>query len=118
MTVSDYQRDVAIRAYENETGRTFVPGEVVEISVDALAFAEYQTPWLDLDSYIDARCIYDPETNGELVWLVTDFFLHTKTPPIFVDILSDGIALVDGSHRTTAAFIAGKSTILAQLNAG
>lgn len=112
----DYNQEVAIKVYENKFGRTFVPGEIVDVPVDALLFSVYQMPWKTLEEYRKARCIYDAETNDELIYLVTTLLREPEIPPIYVDILSDGVALVDGTHRVTAALIAGDVTIPAQLN--
>jgi hypothetical protein len=109
-------RELAIEAYERKTGRAFVPGEVVEIPVDALVFAEYQTTWASLEEFAEDRCRYDRETNEWLVYYVTEALLQPEVPPIYVDVLDEGVALVDGAHRTAAHFIAGRTTIPAQLN--
>ena len=113
----DEQQKLAVEAYEENFGRVFVPDdEVVMIPIDALLFSEYQHVWTDLDEYWQDRCIYDPETNEELIYFVTTLLREDGIPPIYVDILEDGVALVDGVHRTTAAFIAGDTHIAANLN--
>lgn len=112
----DDNQITAISCYKMNTGRTFVPGEIVEIPIDALVFTEYQKVWTNLQDFEEDRCIYDSETNEWLVDLVTEVLLEPDIPPIYVDVLPDGLALVDGVHRTTAAFISNRSTILAQLN--
>lgn len=112
----DYQQMVAVVSYKKTTGQTFTPGEIVEIPIDALMFSVYQKPWATLEMYREVRCIYDPETNEELVYLVTQLLNEPHIPPIYVDVLHDGVALVDGVHRVTAAMIAGKTHVLAQLN--
>lgn len=112
----DDNQSTAIEAYEKKTGRVFIPGPVVELSIDALAFAEYQQPWKTFREFVKARCHYDSETNEWLSEYVQETLLEPDIPPIYVDILNDGIALVDGAHRVTAYFIADRPTIRAQLN--
>lgn len=115
----DENQEAAVEVYEDRTGRRFVPGQIVELPIDALVFTEHQKVWTTLEDYKKDRCKYDPETNEWLVYFVTDFLRETpRIPLIFVDILDDGVALVDGVHRVTSAFIAEQPTILAQLNAG
>lgn len=112
----DDYRELAIHNYERKTGRTFIPGDVVEMPIDALVFAEYQKPWVTLEAFAEDRCVYDQETNEWLVYYVTEGLLAPEVPPIYLDILDDGVALVDGAHRTAARFIAGLPTISVQLN--
>jgi hypothetical protein len=112
----DEGQQVAVEAYLKKTGRTFVPGAIIPIATDALVFAEYQQPWPTLARYQADRCIYDPETNEWLVDLVSKVLLQPTMPAIYVDVLDDGIALVDGCHRTTAYLIAGREFIWAQIN--
>lgn len=106
----------AISSYKQFTKRTYVPGDMVLVPIDALMFATYQTPWPDLDSYVRDRCVYDPETNEELIWYVTENWSDTTPPPIYIDILNDGVALVDGLHRTMWYLLNGYLEIPAQLN--
>lgn len=107
----------AIHAYEELTGRKYEPGDItVSIPLDALVFADYQQPWTSLEDYKRDRCIYDPETNAWLIAYVTEVLIKPTMPPIFIDILEDGVALVDGVHRVTANLIAGKEYIFARLN--
>jgi len=115
MTMDEGQEQ-AIAAYLEKTGRTFVPGAVIPIATDALVFAEYQQPWPTIEKYTEDRCIYDPETNEWLISLVSEVLLDVKIPPIYVDILEDGIALVDGCHRVTAHLISGHEVVWAQIN--
>lgn len=112
----DYNQKVAIKGYWERTGRTFVPGQMVEIPTDALVFTDYQQVWTTVDDYRKGRCHSDPETNEELVYYVTHELLDPELPPVYVDITDDGVALVDGVHRTTAALIANQPTIYAYLN--
>lgn len=116
MSGQDEQQQTAIAGYTKRTGRVFTPGEIVEVPVDALVFTEHQRVWTTLENYQQERCNYDPETNDWLVWLVTEFLLEPQIPPIYLDILPDGIALVDGAHRVTGALIAGRDTVRAHLN--
>lgn len=113
----DEQQQIAVSEYLIRVGRVFEPGDVVEIPVDAFAFAKYQHPWLTLDNYVEDRCNYDPETNEWLVHYVEHEMLDCSTP-VYVDIFTEGFALVDGAHRVTAHFIAGRETIKAHLNKG
>lgn len=112
----DDQQRAAIEAYKKTMGIDFVPGEVVELPIDALVFNSYQPVWTDLESYRKQRCNYDDETNEWLEDMVREYLLEPHIPPIYVDILPDGVAVVDGVHRVSAHLIAGHTTILAQLN--
>lgn len=112
----DEGQEVAVKAYLEKTGRHYVPGDLVEMPIDALVFTEYQRVWLTLEQYKAERCKYDPETNDWLVYQITETLLESDIPPIYVDILPDGVAIVDGSHRLTAHLIAGHETVLAHLN--
>lgn len=116
----DEQQTFAIQVYRKRTGRIFVPGEATAIPTDALVFSEYQAPYIytTLDAYKAKRCRYDSETNDWLVWLVTDMLLRPGIPMIYVDILDNGFALVDGVHRATAHLIAEDEFVWAQLNQG
>lgn len=114
----DEQQQIAVSEYLLRVGRIFEPGDIVEIPLDAMAFAKYQHPWLTLEDFIEARCNYDPETNEWLVHYVTEQMLDVTMPPVYVDVFTDGFALVDGAHRVTAHFIAGRETIKAHLNKG
>jgi len=115
----DFNQQTAINAYYSKTLRKYVPGEKVLLPTDALVFAEYQQPWKTLEEFKANRCHYDPETNEELIYFVTEALLGNggfEVPPIYVDILYNGIALVDGAHRTTACLIAEIPYVPAQLN--
>lgn len=113
----DENQRFAVEVYEKKTGRRFDPDEdTVEIPVDALVFTEYQSVWPTLEEYEAERCCYDSDSNKELVFLVTVLLLEPHIPPIYVDVLPEGVALVDGAHRVSAALIAGQSTVHAQLN--
>jgi hypothetical protein len=112
----DEYQEAAVQEYNKTTGRSFVPGDSIDIPTDALAFTKYQHAWTELEEFKSNRCIYDSETNDELICYVTEFLLGPEIPPIYIDILEDGVALVDGVHRVTAAFISGQPTIRAQIN--
>lgn len=112
----DDSQHMAVDNYALVTGRQYSPGDLVTVPLDALVFSTYQTPWTDLEAYARERCIYDPETNDELIHYVTGNWSLTEPPPIYLDILKDGVALVDGLHRATWHFLNGRSTIKAYLN--
>lgn len=114
----DEEQKVAVQAYLQKTGRKYTPGDVARIPIDALIFSEYQgeSIYLSIEDFRARRCIYDPETNSWLEWYVEERLLEDDIPPIYIDILNDGVALVDGSHRVTAHLIAGHRYIRAHLN--
>jgi hypothetical protein len=107
---------LAIEAYGKKTGRTFTPGEMVTIPIDALVFTEHQRVWKTLEEFKKDRCSFDPETNDWLVYYVTNTLLKADIPPIYVDVLDEGVAIVDGAHRVSARLIAGDEYVWAQLN--
>ena len=115
---TDSGQRLAIEAYRQQTGRMYVPGEVVEIPTDALVFTEYQHVNKTLEEFKKNRCKFDRETNDWLVHYVTVDMLDPELPPVYVDVLPDGVALVDGTHRVAGALITNKPTILAHLNVG
>jgi hypothetical protein len=114
----DENQQIAVSEYLIQTGRVFEPGEIVEIPLDALIFAQYQGQYIypTLEDFKERRCKYDPETNEWLVNNVTEVLLRPEIPPIYVDITKNGVALVDGAHRVSARLIAGHQHILAHLN--
>lgn len=76
--------------------------------LDALVFAEHQTPWTHFDTYVKDRCHYDDETNDWLVRYVWEMaYAGDKLPPILLHVTDTGIALVDGCHRTSALLMFG-----------
>lgn len=112
-----YERKAACRAYTNHSGRAYIPGVVEKMDLDTLLISNYQKVWLTLEDYKKDRCNYDPETNEWLVWLVTERLLEDDIPPIYLDEVEPGVyALVDGSHRLSAHYIAGRKTIMAHMN--
>lgn len=79
--------------------------EVVQerFPIDALVFAEHQTPYLTVEEYREKRCTYDEETNEWLEHYTREMAKNVHLlPPILVHLTDTGVALVDGVHRTSA----------------
>lgn len=111
-------QQLAVGAYILASKRRYYPTHyTVEVAVDKLRDTLYQKAWTTAEEYIKDRCVYDPETNEELLYYVTENWADTEFPPIYIDLLPDGVALVDGVHRLTAAFLLGRPTIKAHTNA-
>ena len=81
---------------------------IMNLPIDALVFAEHQTPWTSFDQYCKDRCKHDQETNDWLVNYVWQMAHDSyKLPPVLVHLTDTGLALVDGCHRTSALLMFG-----------
>lgn len=71
--------------------------------LDALVFAEHQTPWIDFEQYKTERLKYDDQTNNWLRYYVLDMAEEPdELPPVLLRLTDTGVALVDGCHRVSA----------------
>lgn len=98
----------AVDHYEGTKNASIRDLEVTRarIPLDALVFAEYQTPCTNIEDFRTKRCTYDPETNDWLEFYIRDMARGVDViPPILVRVTETGLELIDGWHRTTALLI-------------
>lgn len=104
----------AIRAYDlSLVGKPVVKENV---PLDALVFAEWQTPYTSFDVYKEKRCHFDPETNEWLEDYIRLMAMNAdRLPRIIVQYTKTGIALIDGLHRVSALLIHTDRTFVSAL---
>ena len=98
----------AVDIYQDKTGEFIMEHEVTRdrIPLDALVFADYQTPSTNLEDFRTTRCTFDPETNTWIEFYVREMAEGVDVmPPILVRITENGIELIDGWHRVTALLV-------------
>jgi hypothetical protein len=101
---SDINFGRAVDAYDPDIWYREVTHE--RFPLDALVFAEHQTPWVSFEEFTEERHKYDDETNNWLTHYVNQMALNVdNVPPVLLDITPTGVALVDGCHRTSALLI-------------
>ena len=98
----------AVDIYQDKTGEFIMEHEVTRdrIPLDALVFADYQTPSTNLEDFLATLCTFDPKTNTRIEFYVRDMAEGVDVmPPILVRITEDGIDLIDGWRRVTALLV-------------